>query len=124
MDDLRAFMVQRRAELRLSQADLAEAAGVSSGTVAAIEIGNVTRSPRGDTLTKLAKGLRVAPEVLDRIARGEGAKPEPKGPRLTPEEYREAVDALLALPREALQEELDHLLYLRHKYQQRQQEGP
>lgn len=61
---LREFVTRRRNELHLSQQDLARTSGVPAGTIASIEAGRVTRSPRPDTLRRLANGLEVPPEAL------------------------------------------------------------
>ena len=56
---LREFIARRRNELQLSQQELARLSGVPAGTIASIEAGRVTRSPRPDTLQRLAQGLQV-----------------------------------------------------------------
>lgn len=65
---LRDFLTRRRNELRLSQQDLARISGVPAGTIASIEAGRVTRSPRPDTLRRLADGLQVPPDTLLRLS--------------------------------------------------------
>src|SRR4051794_19317970 len=65
---LREFLTRRRNELSLSQQELARISGVPAGTIASIEAGRVTRSPRPDTLRRLALGLQVGPEVLLRMS--------------------------------------------------------
>lgn len=65
---LREFVTRRRNELHLSQQDLARTSGVPAGTIASIEAGRVTRSPRPDTLRRLANGLAVPPEALLRLS--------------------------------------------------------
>lgn len=65
---LREFLTRRRNELNLSQQELARISGVPAGTIASIEAGRVTRSPRPDTLRRLALGLQVGPEALLRMA--------------------------------------------------------
>jgi transcriptional regulator with XRE-family HTH domain len=65
---LREFLTRRRNELNLSQQELARISGVPAGTIASIEAGRVTRSPRPDTLRRLAQGLQVGPEALLRMA--------------------------------------------------------
>jgi transcriptional regulator with XRE-family HTH domain len=72
-EKLIAFIVARRAELGLTQREVAAAAGMEPGTLANLEVGRVTRSPRADTLSKLARGLRVSPDVLSRLASGDDA---------------------------------------------------
>lgn len=80
MEKLREFIIQRRNELRLSQVDLAERAGMSSATIAAIEAGRVTRQPRLDTLAKIEKGLSLPIGTLERILKGGPEKPLPDEP--------------------------------------------
>lgn len=70
MDELIDFIVNRRNQLGISQVELAKRAGLSSGTIASIEAGRVTRHPRFDTLTAIAKGLAVPVDTLERIAKG------------------------------------------------------
>ncbi|MBC7543874.1 MAG: helix-turn-helix transcriptional regulator [Candidatus Sericytochromatia bacterium] len=65
---LREFLTRRRNELNLSQQELARISGVPAGTIASIEAGRVTRSPRPDTLRRLADGLQVGPEALLRMS--------------------------------------------------------
>lgn len=70
MNRFREYVIGRRGDLKLSQRELAKAAGMSNNTLAAIEAGRVLKSPDLDTIDCLAKGLRVPPEVLTAIARG------------------------------------------------------
>ena len=65
---LREFLTRRRNELNLSQQELARTSGVPAGTIASIEAGRVTRSPRPDTLRRLAQGLQVGPDMLLRMS--------------------------------------------------------
>jgi transcriptional regulator with XRE-family HTH domain len=65
---LREFLTRRRGELSLSQQELARISGVPAGTIASIEAGRVTRSPRPDTLRRLAQGVQVGPDVLLRMS--------------------------------------------------------
>jgi transcriptional regulator with XRE-family HTH domain len=74
---LREFLTRRRNELNLSQQELARISGVPAGTIASIEAGRVTRSPRPDTLRRLALGLQVGPEALLRMS---GYLPAAEGP--------------------------------------------
>lgn len=76
MDALRSYIVSRRKELKLSQVDLANRAGIPSATIAAIEAGRVTRHPRFDTLQAIAKGLGVSSDTLQRIVMGLPEPPE------------------------------------------------
>lgn len=71
IDNLIAFIQRRRAELGLTQRQMAEAAGLNPGTLANIEMGRVTIAPSLRTLEKLARGLQVDVELLFQIARGE-----------------------------------------------------
>lgn len=66
---LALFSVKRRAELGLNQVELAQASGISSGTIASIESGH-SQAPKAETLEKLAKGLKVSYQELDCIIRG------------------------------------------------------
>lgn len=86
MERFRDYLVRRRSELRYSQVDLAKSAGIPSATIAAIEAGRVTKAPRIDTLEKLAKGLRVDPQVLISLARGEEPSVSKHPSELSPEE--------------------------------------
>jgi SOS-response transcriptional repressor LexA len=80
-ENLIAFIVARRTELGLTQREVAAAAGMEPGTLANLEVGRVTRSPRADTLSKLARGLRVSPDVLSRLASGDAPPvPAPRVP--------------------------------------------
>jgi transcriptional regulator with XRE-family HTH domain len=65
---LREFLTRRRNEQNLSQQELARISGVPAGTIASIEAGRVTRSPRPDTLRRLAQGLQVGPDLLLRMS--------------------------------------------------------
>lgn len=78
MDRLIQFMIRRREELRLSQRDLAKAAGMNPGTVSSIEAGKVTKSPSLETLDRLARGLRVTSDDLIAILRNTGPR-SPEG---------------------------------------------
>ncbi|MBM3266123.1 MAG: helix-turn-helix transcriptional regulator [Candidatus Sericytochromatia bacterium] len=71
VDRLVAFIRVRRAELGISQNELARLSGLNPGTLANIMVGRVTKAPSLDTLQKLAHGLRVDAEFLFRVARGE-----------------------------------------------------
>ncbi|WP_175008151.1 helix-turn-helix transcriptional regulator [Cellulosimicrobium sp. TH-20] len=51
-----------------SYADIARAAGLSKARVGQLAIGTGAKLPRDETLTKLAKGLRLPPEVVKRAA--------------------------------------------------------
>jgi transcriptional regulator with XRE-family HTH domain len=63
---------QARERRGLTQAELADAAGVDQATVSRLEIGRVS-NPSFDTVKKLARALRVAPEALTFDARHDGA---------------------------------------------------
>lgn len=71
IENLIAFILQRRAELGLTQRQVAQAGDMNPGTLANIEMGRVTKAPSLGTLEKLARGLKVDVEQLIRIARGE-----------------------------------------------------
>lgn len=71
---LALFSVQRRAELGLNQVELAQASGISSGTIASIESGH-SQAPKAETLEKLAIGLKVSYQELDCIIRGVPYRP-------------------------------------------------
>lgn len=94
LDDMKRtlgeFVKQRRAEMKLSQRELAKLSGLSNTYIASLELDanpatGKSISPTMPTLEKLAKGLRVDAEVLIRIARGEPLEAK-KGPP-TEEEF-------------------------------------
>jgi transcriptional regulator with XRE-family HTH domain len=93
IDKLREYLIARRDDLRLTQEELAKRSGVPRGTIAALEVGQVTKSPRGDTLEKLAKGLEVDVDTLLRIARGEEPK-QVASVAHEPGEMRQVIDGL------------------------------
>jgi transcriptional regulator with XRE-family HTH domain len=70
MERLRSYVIERRAELRLSQRELAKVSGVKAATIASIEAGRVARAPDLETLEPLAKGLKIPAEFLIALARG------------------------------------------------------
>lgn len=49
--------------------ELAQLSEISSGTIASIESGH-SQAPKAETLSKLAKGLKVSYQELDCIVRG------------------------------------------------------
>ena len=69
-DLIREFMIRRRHQLGFNQYELADAAGVSKGTVSMLEAGKSANIPKDSTLEKLARGLRVDPEILLELAQG------------------------------------------------------
>lgn len=71
VERLVAYIRTRRAELGISQNELARLSGLNPGTLANIMVGRVTKSPSLDTLQKLAVGLQVEADLLFRIARGD-----------------------------------------------------
>lgn len=66
--NLALFLAKRRTELGINQIELAQRSGLSSGTIASIESGH-SQMPKADTLSKLAKGLKVTYQELDCIVR-------------------------------------------------------
>lgn len=76
LEALRLFIVTARKDRGLSQRDLAKRAGLSKGTIAAIEGSAQCSLPRQPTLQAIAKGLGVPYEHLDRIVRGLPVEPE------------------------------------------------
>jgi DNA-binding XRE family transcriptional regulator len=64
------FIRARRAELGISQNELARLSGLNPGTLANIMVGRVTKAPSLETLQRLAGGLKVDGDYLFRIARG------------------------------------------------------
>lgn len=70
-DELGRRLAQRRIELRLSQADLAEQAGVGKRTVERIEAGE---SAQATTLIRLFRVLELLP-ALDAMIPAESARP-------------------------------------------------
>lgn len=85
---LRDFIVRTRIEAGLSQDDVARLGGISRNTLAGIEVGNST--PNHRSLPKIAKGLGVPPEKLERIRAG--LNPE------TPVDARALAEAIAAKP--------------------------
>ncbi len=77
VERLVSFIRTRRAELGISQNELARLSGLNPGTLANIMVGRVTKSPSLDTLQKLAVGLQIEADLLFRIARGEEPLPGP-----------------------------------------------
>lgn len=67
---LRQFVIAERTRQRLSQREVAKRGGMSYGVLATLEAGKVPTIPRQTSLEKIAKGLGVPYEQLDRIARG------------------------------------------------------
>lgn len=90
---LREYLIARREELGLTQEQLAKSSGVPRGTIAALEVGQVTGAPRVDTLAKLAKALRVDLESLVAITMGDEPKRKPDGEGLTAAQ-REVLDLI------------------------------
>ncbi len=96
VERLVAFIRARRAELGISQNELARLSGLNPGTLANIMVGRVTKAPSLDTLQKLSQGLRVDSDFLFRVARGEdlakieivGARPTEGRFPLTDEEWQ------------------------------------
>lgn len=76
LEALRLFIVTTRKDRGMSQRDLAKRAGISKGTISAIEGNTLNFVPKQVTLEAIAKGLGVPYERLDRIARGLPAEPE------------------------------------------------
>lgn len=78
---LAEYVLARRAELKLSQNQLARLSGLSNAWIGRLETGTLEGEPKLPTLEKLAKGLRIDVDTLIRIARGESPKPtEPRKP--------------------------------------------
>lgn len=71
---LRAF----RNAKSMSQADLAEAAGVDQTTISTIEVGK-NQNPSWETVVRLARALGVAPEDLFPIPDAANGTPSPRG---------------------------------------------
>jgi transcriptional regulator with XRE-family HTH domain len=70
IDRLREFVASRRGQLKLSQVELADAAGVAKGTVSMLESGQLANPPKRETLKKLAKGLQIPAQTLYDLAEG------------------------------------------------------
>jgi transcriptional regulator with XRE-family HTH domain len=67
---LRQFVIAERTKRRLSQRDVAKLGGMSYGVLATLEAGKVPTIPKQGSLEKIAKGLGIPYQMLDRIARG------------------------------------------------------
>lgn len=63
MDKINDILKTRRIELKLSMRDVAEAVGVSEGTISRWESGNIANMKR-DKIVSLAKALQVSPSVI------------------------------------------------------------
>ena len=63
MDKINDILKNRRIELKLSMRDVAEAVGVSEGTISRWESGNIANMKR-DKIVSLAKALQVSPSVI------------------------------------------------------------
>jgi transcriptional regulator with XRE-family HTH domain len=69
LENLRQFVIDQRTKRRMSQRDLAKAAGVSHATISHLESARGT-VPKQESLQAIASGLGVPYEMLDRLARG------------------------------------------------------
>ena len=63
LDKINDILKTRRIELKLSMRDVAEAVGVSEGTISRWESGNIANMKR-DKIVSLAKALQVSPSVI------------------------------------------------------------
>jgi transcriptional regulator with XRE-family HTH domain len=115
--DLAVFLIKRRAELGMNQMELAQSSGLSSGTIASIEAGN-SQAPKAETLSKLAKGLRVSYHELDCIVRGIPPEPSKAPKKLVTER---AIEEYLLnhpkMPKEVAQTLVDMLRTAVRKYE-------
>lgn len=64
VDNLVAFVQQRRAAMGLGHNALARASGLDPGTLANLMVGRIKRAPSLATLQKLATGLACDPQLL------------------------------------------------------------
>lgn len=93
---LRAF----RARAGLTQAALAEKAGLSEQAISVLERGTRSR-PRMDTIRSLTKALDLTPAEADEflsVARGKVGKPGPSGPPMVPTSAVDPVPTPWQLP--------------------------
>lgn len=104
MDDLLhqmgARISSRRKQLRLTQDDLAEKAGVAPQTISTAELGK--KSLRPANIIKICAALDISPDylLLGRISDTDHSILTQKVSRLSPEQYRhleDAVDSFIAI---------------------------
>lgn len=62
-EQFREFVKARRQRLGLSQIELTEKSGLSYGFIGMLESGNRQGKPRNESLTKLARGLKLPSET-------------------------------------------------------------
>lgn len=69
-EGLRTFVIETRNRNGWSQREVASRGGFNAGILAKLEAGEPPTIPKQDTLERIAKGLGVPYETLDRLARG------------------------------------------------------
>ena len=117
MNPLRLYLAARRAELRLSQRELASLCELPLGTVAGIESGRQVTAPRPATLEKLAKGLQTNYVSLDALVRGVATTDVQKQLRWEEDYYYRLFDAVMSSERIPDNERMMLLAKLRTTWQ-------
>lgn len=93
-------IVARRKQLRLTQEELAETAGVTPQTISTAELGK--KALRPGNIIKICSALDISPDylLLGRISEEDTSILVRKVARLTPEQYRhleDVVDSFIAV---------------------------
>ena len=106
MDDLLHQMGERistrRKQLRWTQEELAEAAGVTPQTISTAELGK--KALRPENIIRICAALDISPDylLLGRISEGDLSILSQKVSQLSPEQYRhleDVVDSFIAVAR-------------------------
>ena len=92
-------IISRRKQLRLTQEELAEAAGVTPQTISTAELGKKALRPAN--IIKICSALDISPDylLLGRISNEDTSILNQKVSRLSPEQYRhleDIVDSFIA----------------------------
>lgn len=93
-------IISRRKQLRLTQEELAEAAGVTPQTISTAELGKKALRPAN--IIKICSALDISPDylLLGRISNEDTSILNQKVSRLSPEQYRhleDIVDSFIAV---------------------------
>ena len=103
LHEMGARIIARRKQLRLTQEELAEAAGVTPQTVSTAELGK--KALRPSNIIKICAALGVSPDylLLGRISETDHSILMQKLARLSPEQYRrleDIIDSFIAVATE------------------------